>query len=175
MMSFFVVYTRIFELNTLHILSAHGHHGRGSVCFGVEQNACTVGLCTCFIKYGNAEWHVQSELHRLESPPSPSRWQERWAREHDTSEEEVVSLNITTNSLTSTEYTIMTSNKAFKAALIVVDLQEDFCPPVSPSPPFSRAQTRAALPRHTKKTSCTETILKPPLSFSETTSCPDLV
>jgi hypothetical protein len=62
-----------------------------------------------------------------------------------------VSLNIITNSLTSSEHTIMTSNTTFKAALIVVDLQEDFCPPVSRSPLFSRAQTRAALPRHTKK------------------------
>jgi hypothetical protein len=104
-----------------------------------------------FISYGNAEWHVQSELHRLESPPSPSRWQERWAREHDTSEEEVVSLNITTNSFISSNRTTMTSNKTFKAALIVVDLQEDFCPPVSPSPAIqSRSDPRGVTQAHKK-------------------------
>jgi nicotinamidase-related amidase len=72
-----------------------------------------------------------------------------------------VSLNIITNSLTSSEHTIMTSNTTFKAALIVVDLQEDFCPPVSPSPAIqSRSDPRGVTQAH-KKTSCTETILKP--------------
>jgi len=56
----------------------------------------------------------------------------------------------------------MTSDKAFKAALIVVDLQEDFCPPVSSVPTIqARSDPRGVSQAHTK-TSLRQTH---PLSF----------
>jgi hypothetical protein len=77
------------------------------------------------------------------------------------SEEEAATLNKTTISFTPSNYNIMSSDKPFKAALIVVDLQEDFCPPVSRSPPFSRAraQTRGVTHARTQNLLCAKLVL----------------